>query len=63
LRPPARGRISANPHANGGLLRKELELAGLSPIYRHPSENSRPQTYAPPTGHLLAHFPCRGDAP
>ena len=53
LAPSGPRRISANPHANGGLLRKELEL----PDFRdYAVEVKAPgATYAPPTD-VLAHF-------
>ena len=53
LAPSGARRISANPHANGGLLRKELEL----PDFRdYAIEVKTPGgTYAPPTD-VLAHF-------
>jgi xylulose-5-phosphate/fructose-6-phosphate phosphoketolase len=53
LAPSGPRRISANPHANGGLLRKELEL----PDFRdYAVEVKTPgTTYAPPTD-ILAHF-------
>jgi xylulose-5-phosphate/fructose-6-phosphate phosphoketolase len=55
LAPKGERRISANPHANGGLLRKELELpefADYAIKFKAPAA-----TYAPPTeilGHYLA---------
>ena len=55
LAPKGERRISANPHANGGLLRKELELpefADYAVKFKTPAA-----TYAPPTeilGHYLA---------
>ena len=53
LAPSGSRRISANPHANGGLLRKELEL----PDFRdYAVEVKEPGgAYAPPTD-VLAHF-------
>jgi xylulose-5-phosphate/fructose-6-phosphate phosphoketolase len=53
LAPTGGRRISANPHANGGLLRKELEL----PDFRdYAFKVAAPGTaYAPPTD-VLAHF-------
>src|ERR1700738_1946453 len=53
LAPSGTRRISANPHANGGLLRKELEL----PDFRdYAVEVKAPGVvYAPPTD-VLAHF-------
>ena len=53
LTPFGTRRISANPHANGGLLRKELEL----PEFRdYAVKMTTPGTlYAPPTD-VLAHF-------
>ena len=53
LAPSGPRRISANPHANGGLLRKELEL----PDFRdYAVEVKAPgAAYAPPTD-VLAHF-------
>ena len=53
LAPSGPRRISANPHANGGLLRKELEL----PDFRDyaTAVKSPGGTYAPPTD-ILAHF-------
>src|SRR3984885_7257979 len=53
LAPSGTRRISANPHANGGLLRKELEL----PDFRdYAVEVNKPGgMYAPPTD-VLAHF-------
>ena len=53
LAPSGDRRISANPHANGGLLRKELEL----PDFRdYAFKLAKPAAaYAPPTD-ILAHF-------
>ena len=53
LAPTGERRISANPHANGGLLRKELEL----PDFRKYAVKvkSPGSIYAPPTD-VLAHF-------
>src|SRR6202166_2574191 len=53
LAPSGTRRISANPHANGGLLRKELDL----PDFREYAVNlkSPGKLYAPPTD-VLAHF-------
>ncbi|MGA7930208.1 MAG: phosphoketolase family protein [Candidatus Sulfotelmatobacter sp.] len=53
LAPSGPRRISANPHANGGLLRKELEL----PDFRNYAVEVKTPgtTYAPPTD-VLAHF-------
>jgi xylulose-5-phosphate/fructose-6-phosphate phosphoketolase len=53
LSPSGTRRISANPHANGGLLRKELEL----PDFRDYAVKikSPGSLYAPPTD-VLAHF-------
>ena len=53
LAPTGARRISANPHANGGLLRKELEL----PDFRDYAVKVKTPAviYAPPTG-VLAHF-------
>src|ERR1700738_3473984 len=53
LTPSGTRRISANPHANGGLLRKELEL----PDFRDYAVKMTTQgtLYAPPTD-VLAHF-------
>jgi len=53
LAPSGSRRISANPHANGGLLRKELAM----PDFRdYAVEVKTPgSTYAPPTD-VLAHF-------
>src|ERR1700733_2053365 len=53
LAPSGPRRISANPHANGGLLRKELELPDFrdyAVIVKAPGA-----AYAPPTD-VLAHF-------
>ena len=49
-------RISANPHANGGLLRRELELPDFR-TYRRQREDPGRDLHAPPTevlGHFLA---------
>jgi len=53
LVPSGDRRISANPHANGGLLRKDLDL----PDFRdYAFKTAKPATeYAPPTD-ILAHF-------
>src|SRR5260370_20148087 len=53
LAPSDRRCISANPHANGGLLRKELDL----PDFRNYAIKLKAPgaTYAPPTD-VLAHF-------
>jgi hypothetical protein len=53
LAPSGTRRISANPHANGGLLRKELDL----PDFRNYAVKLKEPgaTYAPPTD-VLAHF-------
>ena len=53
LAPSGERRISANPHANGGLLRKELEL----PDFRDYAVKLKApgSMYAPPTD-VLAHF-------
>ena len=53
MRHRATRRISANPHANGGLLRKELEL----PDFRNYAVKVKAPgaIYAPPTD-VLAHF-------
>src|ERR1700689_3689895 len=53
LAPSGTRRISANPHANGGLLRKDLEL----PDFRDYAVKlkSPGSIYAPPTD-VLAHF-------
>ncbi len=53
LAPSGTRRISANPHANGGLLRKDLDL----PDFRdYEVKVNKPATlYAPPTD-VLAHF-------
>ncbi len=53
LAPSEERRISANPHANGGLLRKELEL----PDFRNYAVKMKlpGAIYAPPTD-VLAHF-------
>jgi xylulose-5-phosphate/fructose-6-phosphate phosphoketolase len=53
LAPSGARRMSANPHANGGLLRKELEL----PDFRNYAVKvtAPGATYAPPTD-VLAHF-------
>src|SRR6202050_436883 len=53
LAPTGARRISANPHANGGLLRKELEL----PDFRDYAVKVKTPAviYAPPTD-VLAHF-------
>jgi xylulose-5-phosphate/fructose-6-phosphate phosphoketolase len=53
LAPEGKSRISANPHANGGLLRKPLEL----PDFRNYAFNGKPEAKeeAPPTD-ILAHY-------
>jgi xylulose-5-phosphate/fructose-6-phosphate phosphoketolase len=53
LAPPGTRRISANPHANGGLLRKELNLPGFSDYAV--KVKAPGAMYAPPTD-VLAHF-------
>src|SRR6202045_4043846 len=60
LAPSGTRRISANPHANGGLLRKELEL----PDFRDYAVKMKTPGafYAPPTdvlAHFLADVMCR----
>ena len=60
LAPTGDRRMSANPHANGGLLRKPLRPAGF-PELRGRRRSSRAQNYVSPTA-ALGDVPARRDA-